>query len=110
MLASLYLLPPAIRAIIESHPLHFLYGSIAADISFAKKYVPEGRHCHHWHVGEEILAAADSPRLRAVWIPRAPGGGYGGSQPLHPTPTPDHKHDPSTWPYVLGAPYGHPCR
>ena len=66
VLASLYLLPPAIRAIIESHPLHFLYGSIAADISFAKKYVPEGRHCHHWHVGEEILAAADSPRLSAV--------------------------------------------
>ena len=66
VLASLYLLPPAIRAIIESHPLHFLYGSIAADISFAKKYVPEGRHCHHWHVGEEILATADSPRLSAV--------------------------------------------
>ena len=66
LLTSLYLLPPAIRAIIESHPLHFLYGSIAADISFAKKYVPEGRHCHHWHVGEEILAAADSSRLRAV--------------------------------------------
>ena len=66
VLASLYLLPPAVRAIIESHPLHFLYGSIAADISFAKKYVPEGRHCHHWHVGEEILAAADSPRLAAV--------------------------------------------
>ena len=66
VLASLYLLPPAIRAIIGSDPLHFLYGSIAADISFAKKYVPEGRHCHHWHVGEEILAAAESPRLRAV--------------------------------------------
>lgn len=66
VLASLYLLPPVVRAIIESHPLHFLYGSIAADISFAKKYVPEGRHCHHWHVGEEILAAADSPRFTAV--------------------------------------------
>ena len=66
VLASLYLLPPAVRAIIESHPLHFLYGSIAADISFAKKYAPEGRHCHHWHVGEEILATADSPRLAAV--------------------------------------------
>ncbi len=58
--------PPAIRAIIESNPLHFLYGSIAADISFAKKYVPEGRHCHRWHVGEEILATADSPRLTSV--------------------------------------------
>ncbi len=66
LLASLYLLPPAIRAIIEAHPLHFLYGSIAADISFAKKYVPEGRHCHHWPVGEEILATADSPHLTSV--------------------------------------------
>ncbi len=66
VLASLYLLPPAVRAIIESHPIQFLYGSIAADISFAKKYVPEGRHCHHWHVGAEILAAADSPELSAV--------------------------------------------
>ena len=50
----------------SNHRVPSTYGSIAADISFAKKYVPEGRHCHHWHVGEEILAAADSPRLRAV--------------------------------------------
>jgi hypothetical protein len=28
--------------------------------------VPEGRHCHHWHVGEEILSAANSPELLAV--------------------------------------------
>ena len=33
---------------------------------YLKKYVPEGRHCHHWPVGEEILAAADSPRLTSV--------------------------------------------
>lgn len=66
VLASLYLLPPGIRAILERYPLHFLYGSIAADISFAKKYVPEGRHCHHWPVGEEILATADSEALAAV--------------------------------------------
>ena len=58
VLGALYLLPPAARALLERYPLHFLYGSIAADISFAKKYVPEGRHCHNWHVGEEILADA----------------------------------------------------
>jgi hypothetical protein len=39
---------------------------VAADISQAKKYVPEGRHCHNWHVGEEILAAAHSEPLAAV--------------------------------------------
>ena len=44
----------------------FLYGSVAADISFAKKYAPEGRHCHDWKVGEEILAAAESDAMRAV--------------------------------------------
>jgi hypothetical protein len=66
LLGALYLLPPAVRAILEFHPLHFLYGSIAADISFAKKYVPEGRHCHNWSVGEEILAAADTEALAAV--------------------------------------------
>lgn len=66
LLATLYLLPPAIQALLERFPLHFLYGSVAADISFAKKYVPEGRHCHDWHIGEEILASADSPRLQAV--------------------------------------------
>ena len=68
VLASLYLLPPAMRAVLERFPLHFLYGSIAADISFAKKYVPEGRHCHNWHVGEEILHEAESERLRAVGL------------------------------------------
>jgi Zinc dependent phospholipase C len=66
LLTSLYLVPPAVRAIIERYPLHFLYGSVAADISFAKKYVPEGRHCHNWHVGEEILGSAASERLQSV--------------------------------------------
>lgn len=66
VLGALYLVPPAVRAVLEAHPRHFLYGSIAADISFAKKYVPEGRHCHNWHVGEEILEAADSDEMRAV--------------------------------------------
>ncbi len=66
VLAALHLVPPAVAALLERHPLHFLYGSIAADISFAKKYVPEGRHCHHWHVGEEIFQAADTDALRSV--------------------------------------------
>jgi hypothetical protein len=63
---GLALLPPFVQSLLRAHPVHFLYGSIAADISFAKKYVPEGRHCHHWHVGEEILASAESQELRAV--------------------------------------------
>jgi hypothetical protein len=66
LLGALYLLPPAIRTLLERFPLHFLYGSIAADISFAKKYAPVGRHCHHWHIGEEIFESADTEPLRAV--------------------------------------------
>ena len=66
VLGALWMLPPALRALLERWPIHFLYGSVAADISFAKKYVPEGRHCHHWPVGEEILRSADSEALQAV--------------------------------------------
>jgi hypothetical protein len=66
VLGALYLVPPAVRALLERFPLHFLYGSVAADISFAKKYVPEGRHCHSWAVGEEILHTADSEPMTAV--------------------------------------------
>ncbi len=66
LLGSLYFLPPTIRVLLERFPVHFLYGSIAADISFAKKYAPVGRHCHHWHVGEEILNTASTDPLKAV--------------------------------------------
>ncbi len=66
VLSSLYLLPPVVRVVLERHPLPFLYGSIAADISLAKKYVPEGRHCHSWAVGEEILASAEDEALASV--------------------------------------------
>lgn len=66
VLDALFLLPPAVRALLAAYPHDFLYGSVAADISLAKKYVPEGRHCHHWHVGEEIFAGAETERLKAV--------------------------------------------
>lgn len=66
VLSSLSLLPPAVQLLLQRFRVQFLYGSVAADISFAKKYAPTGRHCHHWHVGEEILESADSDALRAV--------------------------------------------
>lgn len=68
VLQSLQLIPESIRLILAAYPYDFIYGSLAADISLAKKYVPEGRHCHHWHIGEEIEAAADSDRMKAVGI------------------------------------------
>ncbi|HEX2189671.1 MAG TPA: zinc dependent phospholipase C family protein [Longimicrobiaceae bacterium] len=66
VLDALHLVPPAVRALLAAYPHDFLYGSVAADISLAKKYVPEGRHCHHWHVGEEIFAEARTDRLRSM--------------------------------------------
>ncbi len=66
LLSSLYLVPPAVRLLLERFPIHFLYGSVAADISFAKKYVPEGRHSHNWAVGEEILRSAPDDALKAT--------------------------------------------
>jgi hypothetical protein len=66
LLDALHLIPPYIADLLRAYPQSFLYGSIAADISFAKKYVPAGRHCHFWHVGEEILHGARNDRLRAV--------------------------------------------
>jgi hypothetical protein len=66
LLDSLAFLPGPLGDLLRAHPQSFLYGSMAADISFAKKYVPAGRHCHFWHVGEEILQEARNDRLRAV--------------------------------------------
>jgi len=68
VLDSLSLLPAAVRTLVSAYPYDFLYGSVAADISLAKKYVPEGRHCHHWHIGEEIFHRAETDRLRAVGL------------------------------------------
>jgi hypothetical protein len=66
LLDVLHLLPEAIATLLRAYPQSYLYGTMAADISFAKKYVPAGRHCHFWHVGEEILETAENDRLRAV--------------------------------------------
>lgn len=68
LLDSLHLVPQAVRVLVAAYPYDFLYGSLAADISLAKKYVPEGRHCHHWHIGEEIQASAPTDRLKAMGL------------------------------------------
>ncbi len=62
---SLPLLPGAIAELLAAFPYDFLYGSIAADTSIAKKYAAAGRHCHSWNVGFEIHDNAESDPLRA---------------------------------------------
>ncbi|MES2176437.1 MAG: zinc dependent phospholipase C family protein [Gemmatimonadota bacterium] len=65
VLRSLHFLPGSIADLLRAFPHQFLYGSIAADTSMAKKYVPTGRHCHSWNIGLEIHAAAPDEPLRA---------------------------------------------
>jgi hypothetical protein len=65
LLGALALLPAAVAQLLRRYPLDFLYGCIAADITFGKKYAPVGRNCHHWHVGEELYETAVTDANRA---------------------------------------------
>jgi hypothetical protein len=68
ILRSLAMLPGSIAELLAAYPHDFLYGSIAADTSIAKKYAVAGRHCHSWKVGFEIHDAAESSSLRAFGL------------------------------------------
>ena len=65
VLANLAQIPAWVADLLRLYPYDFLYGSIAADTSIAKKYAPVGRHCHSWHVGQEIYDLAESDALRS---------------------------------------------
>ena len=68
IMRSLALLPSSIAELLSAFPYDFLYGSIAADTSIAKKYAAAGRHCHSWNVGFEIHDNAESEALRAFGL------------------------------------------
>jgi len=68
VLRNLSLLPAGIAALLQQYPYDFLYGSIAADTSMAKKYAETGRHCHAWHIGLEIRDTARNDSLRAFGL------------------------------------------
>ncbi len=68
VLSSLPQLPSAVADLLRAYPFDFLYGNIAADSSIAKHYAPLGRHCHYWHVGQEIHDLAGSDSLRAFGL------------------------------------------
>jgi hypothetical protein len=65
VLGALTQLPKAIAELLANYPVEFLYGSIAADTSIAKKYAPVGRHCHSWAVGLEIYDKARDDALKS---------------------------------------------
>jgi Zinc dependent phospholipase C len=68
VMRSLAFLPSSISELLAAFPYDFLYGSIAADTSIAKKYATAGRHCHSWNVGFEIHDNAESEPLRAFGL------------------------------------------
>jgi hypothetical protein len=68
VMRSLPLLPSSVSELLAAFPYDFLYGSIAADTSIAKKYAAAGRHCHSWNVGFEIHNNAESEPLRAFGL------------------------------------------
>lgn len=68
VLSSLPQLPAVVADLLRAYPFDFLYGNIAADSSIAKHYAPLGRHCHYWHVGQEIHDLAGSDALRAFGL------------------------------------------
>ena len=68
VLANLPVLPAVIADLLRAYPFDFLYGNIAADSSIAKHYAPLGRHCHFWHVGQEIHDLAESDAMRAFGL------------------------------------------
>jgi hypothetical protein len=61
-------LPAAVGDMLRAFPFDFLYGNIAADTSFAKHYAPVNRHCHAWHVGQEVHDLARTDALRAFGL------------------------------------------
>ena len=68
VLRAAALLPPAVAALLPAHPSDFLYGSIAADTSIAKKYAAAGRHCHSWNIGMEIYDRAGPEPMQAFGL------------------------------------------
>ena len=55
----------AVRAILTSQALPFLYGCVSADIVLAKKLGRAVNHCHNWENGIRLIEQARTPRIKA---------------------------------------------
>lgn len=71
VLSNLDQLVGAVRVLIASQSLPFLYGCISADIVLAKKLGRKKTHSHNWKNGFRLLEDASTPRLQAFAL------GYG---------------------------------
>lgn len=64
-LSHVAILAPPIRALLQEYSNDFLYGNLAADIIFGKKFAGDLYHCHHWDVALPLLNRAKTDRQRA---------------------------------------------
>ncbi len=65
ILERLSLLPTAVGAVLARHAIAYIYGSIAADVVFAKRLSRIRQFCHHWSTGFRLLETAGSDRDRS---------------------------------------------
>lgn len=65
LLDRVSLLPAAVAAVLARHGLAYLYGNVAADIVFAKRWSRVKQFCHHWSTGFRLLEDARDDRGRA---------------------------------------------
>jgi hypothetical protein len=65
LLDQLTLLPGAMAALLARNKLAYLYGNVAADIVFAKRWSRVKQFCHHWSTGFRLLEESDDDRDRA---------------------------------------------
>ncbi len=65
VLERLPLLPAAVASVLARHGIAYLYGNIAADIVFAKRWSRIKQFCHHWSTAFELFDAAEDGRTKA---------------------------------------------
>ncbi len=65
ILGNLAWLPTAVGIALARHGLDYLYGNVAADAVFAKKWSRIKQFCHHWTTGFRLLELAEDDRHRA---------------------------------------------
>ncbi len=56
---------PAVAAILENHPLHYLYGCLSADIFFGKTGKSTKKRCHTWDIGQKLLNVSKKDHEKA---------------------------------------------
>lgn len=59
------LLPATMAGLLTRFAQDFLYGNIAADVIFAKKFCAAKWHCHNWSTGFKLLEESRDDRSRA---------------------------------------------